>query len=622
MPDIKNNAPSAPVQDNARNPVSASDCEDCADDYVIKDARKTTRRFLRSMTEQRKRLTIVIISVVCYVFFCIYAPYCSAGAVDFIWKNIQAARAAGESFDLTRETGLRQLAELLGAYFAAGLFYIIQNMLMASFAENLSLRLRTEASEKLQRLPLSYYDANQSGTLMSYITNDLDKVAEALQTGMIRLIVAVATILGAVSAMLYYNAWLTLVFLSFAAVSLAIARAVSRKTLHYASARQQAVGEMNALTEESYAGRIIIRSFNCETDSRNRFVAGSEKLASAEEKTDFFINAVNPGIRIVNRCGTVFVAVVGTGMMLHNLMSPGAFLAFFQYINMAGEPITEMSYMINAMQSSLAAVERVYALLDAEEISPDCPAPAVPARLSGNVAFSHVKFGYSPDKILMNDVSFDVKNGQKIAIVGATGAGKTTLVNLLMRFYDILSGRIAIDGADIMQMRRSDVRMQFGMVLQDTWLFEGTIAENIAYGRPDARRDEIEAAARTARADFFIRTLPGGYETVLTNDAENISIGQRQLLTIARVFLANPPMIILDEATSSVDTRTEIEIGKAMKALMKNRTSFVIAHRLQTIADADLILVMQNGNIAEQGNHAELLARRGAYADLYNSQFA
>lgn len=309
-------------------------------------------------------------------------------------------------------------------------------------------------------------------------------------------------------------------------------------------------------------------------------------------------------------------------MLISGRISPGVFQAFFQYANQAGEPITELSYMINAMQSALASVERVYTLLDEEEITPDIQYSSLPDKIEGSITFSHVQFGYVPDKILMSDVSFTAKPGQKIAIVGSTGAGKTTLVNLLMRFYEVSGGSILLDGRNTADMARAKLRSCFGMVLQDAWLFEGTIAENIAYGKPDADREQIIAAAKAARADFFIRTLPQGYDTMLGSDAENISIGQRQLLTIARVFLCDPAILILDEATSSVDTRTEMEIGKAMKALMKGRTSFVIAHRLSTIVDADLILVMQNGTIIEQGSHRELLRADGAYAELYNSQFA
>lgn len=590
--------------------------------FEAKDAGKTLRRFIRSMGRQRVRLVIVLLSVAAYTVFNILAPMYSASVVDLIWNRIKELREVGQAFSITWEEGGKQIFFLLLIYLAAGGFYTLQNFLMASFAERLSLQLRGEVSEKLHRLPLSFYDRHQAGAVMSNITNDLDKMSEALQTGMIRLFVAVGVVTGSVIMMLRFSVVLTVVFLGFACISLLVTQIVSKRTLRYAARRQQAVGKLNGLIEESYSGRMVIKAFNYEEQSSERVHQAAEELARASEKTDFLINAVNPGIRIVNRCGMVAIAILGGGMLLGGRMSPGVFQAFFQYVNQAGEPITELSYMINSMQSALASVERVYALLDEPEMIPEAEHPVKPADITGTVSFSHVRFGYMPEKLLMHDVSFTARPGQKIAVVGSTGAGKTTLVNLLMRFYEVNGGCIQLDGINTADMIRADLRGSFGMVLQDAWLFEGTIAENIAYGRPDASREEIIAAAKAARADFFIRTLPHGYDTVLSNDAENISIGQRQLLTIARVFLCDPAILILDEATSSVDTRTEMEIGKAMKALMRGRTSFVIAHRLSTIVDSDLILVMQNGNIIEQGNHRRLLEADGAYAELYNSQFA
>ena len=390
----------------------------------------------------------------------------------------------------------------------------------------------------------------------------------------------------------------------------------------YAARRQDCTGKLNSLIEEAYSGRMLIKAFNREEESLAQIRQAAVELADASEKTDWIINAINPGIRVINRFGQVAVAVLGGVMLLKGHLTPGRFQAFFQYANQAGEPITELSYMINSLQSALASVERVYELLDEEEILPDPEHPACLPAPKGHVDFSHIRFGSTPERTLMSDISFSVKEGQKIAIVGATGAGKTTLINLLMRFYEIGGGTILLDGVDTHSLSRAGLRQAFGMVLQDTWLFEGTIAENIAYGKPNASREEIIAAAKAARADFFIRTLPKGYDTVLGSDAETISAGQRQLLTIARVMLCDPAILILDEATSSVDTRTEMEISRAMNTLMKGRTSFVIAHRLSTIVDADLILVMRNGTIIEQGNHKRLLESGGAYAELYNSQFA
>lgn len=598
--------------------------EEFADDDIetAKDAKKTLRRFLRSVGKQKLRLAIVLFSVAFYSFVNIIAPLYSARVVDFMWERIKALRAVGENFSITWEDGGRQILILLLIYLLSGVFYILQNFLMSSFAERLSYQLRSEAADKLNRLPLSFFDRHRPGEVMSNITNDLDKVSEALQTGMLRLFISFGTVIGSIIMMFTFSWVLTLVFLGFAAISFALANLVSKRTLRYALERQKAVGKITGLTEESYSGRAVIKAFNYEKKSSARIGNATERLARAAEKTDFLMNAVNPGIRLVNRCGLVTVAIIGGGMLLSGAMSPGIFQAFFQYVNQAGEPITDLAYMINSLQSALASVERVYELLDEPEVTPDPEKPEFPENVRGRICFSHIKFGYTPEKTLMSDVSFTAEPGQKIAIVGSTGAGKTTLVNLLMRFYEINGGQITLDGVKTSDMTRSELRSCFGMVLQDTWLFEGTIAENIAYGRPDASDEEIRVAAKAARADFFIRTMPQGYDTVLTNDAENISVGQRQLLTIARVFLADPAILILDEATSSVDTRTEMEIGKAMKALMKGRTSFVIAHRLSTIVDADLILFMKEGNIIEQGDHRTLLEKNGAYAELYNSQFA
>lgn len=590
--------------------------------FEAKHMKKTILRFIRSMGKQKWRLTVVFICIAFYTYFTVMAPLYSADVVDLIWNQMKEAMHTGQHFQITWEFGGRQLFSLLLMFLACGIFYSLQSFLMANFAEKLNLQLRGEISEKLNRLPLSYFDRQQPGAIMSRATNDLEKMSEALQTGLLRLFMAVGTILGSLSIMAYFDGFLTAVFLFFTAISLLAAKAASQKTLRYAARRQDCTGKLNSLIEESYSGRMLIKAFNREEESLAQIRQAAVELADASEKTDWIINAINPGIRVINRFGQVAVAVLGGVMLLKGHLTPGRFQAFFQYANQAGEPITELSYMINSLQSALASVERVYELLDEEEILPDPEHPACLPAPKGHVDFSHIRFGYTPERTLMSDISFSVKEGQKIAIVGATGAGKTTLINLLMRFYEIGGGTILLDGVDTRSLSRAGLRQAFGMVLQDTWLFEGTIAENIAYGKPDASREEIIAAAKAARADFFIRTLPKGYDTVLGSDAETISAGQRQLLTIARVMLCDPAILILDEATSSVDTRTEMEISLAMNTLMKGRTSFVIAHRLSTIVDADLILVMQNGTIIEQGNHKRLLESGGAYAELYNSQFA
>ena len=578
-------------------------------------------RLLKSMGKQKLRLAVVLLAVILYTAFNVIAPLYSATVVDLIYNRAKEAIAAGTVFTITWQEGGLQILILAALYAGAWLFFTLQSWLMASFAETLNLQLRSEIAQKLNKMPLAFFDRNQAGAIMSRVTNDLDKMSEALQTGLLKLFTAIGTIIGSLVLMFSFDVWLTLLFLAFMAVSLLFTKLISGKTLKSATERQKCVGDMNAIIEESYSGRNIIKAFNHEEHSKRDVHLASERLADAACKADFITNAVNPAVRLINRIGQVVITILAGAMLLDGRMSPGQFQAYFQYISQASEPITEMSYMINTLQSALASAGRVYELLDEEELPREFIYESI-HDAKGEVEFSHVRFGYSPDKILMQDISFVAKPGQKIAIVGSTGAGKTTMINLLMRFYEVNGGKIILDGIDTQELTRANLRQNFGMVLQDTWLFEGTIAENIAYGKPEATREEIVAAAKAARADFFIRTMPEGYDTVLTNDAENISVGQRQLLTIARVMLCNPPILILDEATSSVDTRTEMEIGKAMNALMHNRTSFVIAHRLSTIVDADLILVMANGNIIEQGNHRQLLAAGGAYAELYNSQFA
>ncbi len=586
------------------------------------NVRGTLKRLWTSVSDQHRRLAVVLISVIFYTVLSIAAPLYSAYIVDLLWAKIQAAFQDGTAFSISWDSGGKDLLFLLLLYLAAGAFYLLQSFLMASFAENLSLRLRNEISQKLSRLPLSFFDQNKPGAVLSRITNDLDKMSEAFQTGVLKLFTAAGMIAGSLIMMFRFSILLTIIFLIFMGLSLLVTGWVSARTLQHALTRQQCVSDVTSLVEENYSGRTIIKSFNLEQDSSGRMHRATQDLADASRKADFMINSINPLIRLINRGGQILIAVFGGNMLLNGTLTVGTFQAFFQYVNQSAEPLTELAFMINSMQSSLASLERVYRLLDEPEMIPDTKVPDHIEQAEGAVEFRHVRFGYTPENTLMKDVSFKAAPGKKIAVVGSTGAGKTTLINLLMRFYEISGGDILLDGKNIQDLTRANLRNCFGMVLQDTWLFEGTIEENIAYSRPGASHEEIVAAAKAARADFFIRTLPYGYQTVLSNDAENISVGQRQLLTIARVFLRDPAVLILDEATSSVDTRTEIEIVRAMGRLMKNRTSFVIAHRLSTIIDADLILVMQDGTIIEQGTHKSLLAAGGAYAELYNSQFA
>lgn len=601
------------------------------------NAMATIRRLWKFMGRQRIRLVIVAVSVIFYTVLSVAAPVYSAGIVDLLWREIRLALENGTRFRVTWGQGGREIMILLGIYTATGILYTFQSFLMASFAERLSLELRTQISRKLDRLPLSFFDNHKTGEVLSRATNDLDKMSEVLQTGLLKLLTAVGMVIGSLIMMFRFHIGLTAVFLVFTLLSMFSTKLFAAKTLRYAALRQQAVSRVTGQVEEAYSGRTVIRAFNREEKSAEEMREAVKELADTSRKADFMMNMVNPFIRLVNRLGQAVIAVFAGKLLLDGVLTVGTFQAFFQYVYQASEPLTEAAYMINSLQSSVASVERIFELLDEKEILPDPEKPVMPAGMKntvedmqkkpemtaeGRVEFRNVRFSYTPERLLMKNISFTAEPGHKIAIVGSTGAGKTTLINLLMRFYEVNGGQITLDGIPTDRMTYRGLRSNFGMVLQDTWLFEGTIAENIAYGRPDASREEIIAAAKAARADFFIRTLPKGYDTVLEGDADNISAGQKQLLTIARVILCNPAVLILDEATSSVDTRTEMEIGKAMNTLMKDRTSFVIAHRLSTIVDADLILVMQNGDIIEKGDHRELLRAKGAYAELYNSQFA
>ena len=590
---------------------------------VPKNALATIARLWDAMVGLRWRIVACTASAVLYVVATLAAVGFSASVIDMLWAKIQASFASGEPFVLTLENGGARVLTFLGIWTAAWAFYSFNDLVMASFAERLNLRLRERISAKLARLPLSYFDAHQPGDTISRATNDLDKVSEVLQRGVLQLLTSVMTVVGAVLIMLTVDVRLACIFLAFAAVALAVTKVFATRTLKAATAQQASLGVLTGRVEEAYSGRAVIKAFGRDEASAGEVLAAAQSLADSSASSDFLTNAVGPAIRFVMRLCQVTIAVLAGQMLIAGQLSVGVFQAFFQYVTQASEPLTQLGLTVNMLQGALAAAERVFALLDEPEVEADpadALAPVEPVR--GRVAFEHVRFGYSADKPLMRDVSLVAEPGQKVAIVGATGAGKTTLINLLMRFYEVDGGHITLDGVDTRRMRAQDLRREFGMVLQDAWLFEGTIAENIAYGRPDATRDEVVEAARAAHVDYFIRTLPHGYDTVLANDADAVSAGQRQLLTIARAMLCDPSILILDEATSSVDTRTEQAIVHAMETLMAGRTSFVIAHRLSTIVDADLILVMDRGTIVEQGTHDELMAAGGAYAELYLSQFA
>ena len=605
--------------DDARRPEVAPEEEL----EVPEDALGTARRLWEAASGQRWRLVVACVCSVLYVAGSLGATAYSAGLIDLLWGNIQQCYATGTPFVVSFDNGGLQILTFFGIWTAAWAAYTVQVLVMASFAERLNLRLREKMAEKLARLPLSYYDAHQPGDTISRATNDLDKLSEVLQRGLLQLVIAVCMVGGAIILMAGYDLMLTGVFVAFGLVASLVTKVVTGYTLKLAARRQASLGTLTGRVEEAYSGRAVIKAFCREDASLEDIRAAAEELSDTSGTADFVTNAITPAIRFLMRLCQVSVGLLAGGMLVMGQISVGVFQAFFQYVMQASEPLTQLSLTVNMLQGALAAAERVFALLDEDEVVPDPVRPAeLPEPVSGRVAFEHVRFGYAPDRTLMKDVSLVANPGQKVAIVGATGAGKTTLINLLMRFYEVDGGRITLDGVDTRELTRAELRRQFGMVLQDAWLFEGTIAENIAYGKPGCTREEVEAAARAAHVDFFVRTLPHGYDTMLMSDAENISQGQRQLLTIARAMLTDPAILILDEATSSVDTRTEQAIVRAMEAIMENRTSFVIAHRLSTIVDADLILVMEQGTIIEQGTHAELLAAGGAYAELYRSQFA
>lgn len=581
----------------------------------------TALRLFRQFRGQRLRLTIICISIIFYVGLTIWTPMYSAIVIDHLWQSIKSGWDNNIAFQITWDNMGQELLLLALQYFFTWLFYFLQSYLMANVADTLVMDLRKQVAEKLNHLPLRFFDQNKAGELLSRVTSDLDKMSEVMQTGLLKLIVSIGTVIGSICMMLYYSISITLLFIAFMLLSMVITKIVSNKSLRYAGERMESIADLTGLAEEYYNGRNVIRAYNHETDSLKKIEQVAERARIANQRVDFLSNCVNPLIRLLTRISYAAIALAAGQYLLSGSMTVGVMQAIFQYINLAAEPLAEASYMINSMQAAIAAAKRTFELLDEPEEIADPVMPVKLERAKGRIVFENVSFGYDPDRILMKNISFAVQPGQKIAVVGSTGAGKTTLVNLLMRFYEINSGRITVDEINTAEMSRSGLRRNFGMVLQDSWLFSGTLAENIAYGRPNASREEIEAAAKAAKIDYLIRTMPQGYDTIMSNEAANLSVGQKQLLTIARVFLCDPPILILDEATSSVDTRTEVEIGKAMKKLMQGRTSFVIAHRLSTIRDADMILFMEHGNIIEQGTHEELLARGGAYAALYNSQF-
>ncbi len=510
---------------------------------------------------------------------------------------------------------------LLVLYIISAIFSFIQQYLMVGLAQRTIYKMRKQVDEKLSRLPLKYFDGRTHGEILSRAVNDMDNISSTLQQSVSQLITSVVSILGVLVMMLSISLILTIIVLLTLPLSIFVVTIIAGRSQDFFRRQQKSLGDLNGHVEEMYSGHKIVKAFGHEEKAIAQFDVFNENLYDAGWKAQFVSGIIMPLMRFVGNLGYALVAVVGGLLATQNSISLGDVQAFIQYSSQFTFPITQLANIANIIQSAIASAERVFELLDEEEQVPEVKRPVIIKDEKGAVDFEHVKFGYSPDKILMHDMNFYAKPGQMVAIVGPTGAGKTTLVNLLMRFYEVQGGKILVDQVDITKMKRSSLRRMFGMVLQDTWLFHGTIRDNIAYGREDASEEQIVKAADAAYADHFIRTLPDGYGTVLNEEATNISQGQKQLLTIARAFLADPEILILDEATSSVDTRTEQLIQKAMANVMKGRTNFVIAHRLSTIRDADLILVMNHGTIIEKGTHKSLLAKNGFYADLYNSQF-
>ncbi|HBG8276413.1 TPA: ABC transporter ATP-binding protein [Clostridioides difficile] len=586
-----------------------------------KDAKKTTKRLLKYMAKQKFKILIIFISVLISSALTVLAPMVMGKAIDQLFNGIKTAVQTGTKFSVNFSTMGGIVSILLGLYLISAVFIYIQQYIMSGVAQNLVLSMRKDLSDKLNKLPLKYYDSHKKGETLSIVTNDLEKVADSLQEGLMQLITAVVTVVGSIVMMISISVPLTIVSAITLLVSLGITVVIARKSQERFSENQKALGELNSNIEEIFTGQIVVKAFSKEKDTIRNFKILNQNLYNASRKAQFSSYAISPIIRFINLIGYVIIAVVGGIFASTGAMTLGSIQAFIQYVNQASEPTTEISYIVNMLQAAITSAERVFTVMDEVEEIKDEESSKVISMPKGKVQFEHVKFGYSDDFILMKDININLNAGDKIAIVGPTGAGKTTLVNLLMRFYEIQGGRITIDGVNIKDLKRGELRTMFGMVLQDTWLFNGSIKENIAYSKSDATMDEIVRAAKSARVDHFIRTLPQGYDTILTEDASNLSQGQKQLLTIARAILSDPSVLILDEATSSVDTRTEVEIQKAMNNLMKGRTSFVIAHRLSTIRDADLILVMKEGTIIEQGSHKELIEKKGFYEELYNSQF-
>ena len=585
-----------------------------------KDFTAAMKKLISYMKRYRIRLAVMMICAIAGTVFNIVGPRILGQATTELFNGLVAKIGGTGGIDFGKIGQI--LAAVMCLYLFSAAFSFLQGMIMTGISNDVSYSLRKDISVKLNRLPMRYFESRPYGEILSRITNDVDTLQQGLNQSITQLITSVTTLIGVFIMMISINVWMTVCAVLILPVSMAIIGFVMKRSQKYFRQQQAYLGDVNGQVEEVYAGQNIVKAFGQEDNVVAEFEKTNGMLYSSGWKSQFFSGMMMPIMQFVGNVGYVMVALLGGYMTIRGAIQVGEIQSFFQYIRNFTQPVQQIAQVTNMMQMSAASAERVFEFLEEEEepVTGNVSEGQVPA-VTGNVTFDHVSFGYRPDQIIIKDFSAHVKPGQKIAIVGPTGAGKTTMVKLLMRFYDVNSGSIKIDGTDIRDFDRSALRSNFGMVLQDTWLFNGTIMENIRYGRLDATDEEVIAAAKAAHAHRFIMTQPEGYQTMLNEETSNVSQGQKQLLTIARAILADNRLLILDEATSSVDTRTEIQIQKAMDNLMRGRTSFVIAHRLSTIRDADLILVMKDGDIIEQGNHEELLARNGFYANLYNSQF-
>ncbi|AXN41059.1 ABC transporter [Peribacillus butanolivorans] len=584
-----------------------------------KDFKGTLKRLLAYLKPRRNKLIAVFFAAIMSTIFMIVGPKIMGTAITELFEGaygkFQGIPGATINFDKIGQI----LLLLAGLYVLSSLFNYVQQYIMSSVAQDTVYDLREDVNKKLEKLPLKYFEGRPNGETLSRMTNDIDTIGSTLQQSLTQFITSIVTILGIIIMMLSISPLLTLISIVSLPLSIFAIRPILKRSQKHFADQQRTLGQLNGHIEEMYTGHQVVKAFGHEKKASAQFVLVNEELYKAGRKAQFISGIIMPMMFFIGNLSYVLISVVGGILVTQRSISIGDIQAFITYSKQFTQPITQTANIANIIQSTVAAAERVFELLDEEEEMKEKTTASI-MRANGDVTFEHVDFGYGED-LLIKDMNIDVLSGQTVAIVGPTGAGKTTMINLLMRFYELNGGKIKIDDLDTRNMSRNDLRKNFGMVLQDTWLFNGTIKDNIAYGKNGATDEEIFAAARTAHADHFIRTLPDGYETVLNEEASNISQGQKQLLTIARAVLADPPIMILDEATSSVDTRTEVFIQKAMKRLMEGRTSFVIAHRLSTIKDADLILVMDQGKVIEQGTHSELLEVNGFYADLYNSQF-